>query len=65
MPDHALLDQARHWRMKAEECRAVAEQMQNPMARLSFRSMAETYDHLAAHCEARAEQGDTQMPGTG
>ena len=54
MHDDPNLEQARRWRLQAEECRAVADQMQNPMAQASFRRMAETYDRLADHLERRA-----------
>jgi len=49
-------DRAKQWRLKAEECRAVAEQMTNPQGRLSFCRMAETYDRLADDYEARARR---------
>lgn len=46
--------QARQWRSKAEEYRAVADQTRNPSAQDSYRRMAQTYDHLAEQLEARA-----------
>jgi hypothetical protein len=53
-PDGRNLEQARRWRLKAEECRTISEQMQTPMAKTSFRQMAETYDSLADGAEERA-----------
>jgi hypothetical protein len=55
MTDDPNREHAHQWRLKAEECRAVADQMQNPMAQASFRRMAETYDRLAAEHENRAD----------
>jgi hypothetical protein len=51
MGDSADQDRARQWRMKAEELRAVADQMHNPTAQESFRRMAATYDRLAERLE--------------
>jgi hypothetical protein len=53
MVDLASLEQARRWRLKAEECRTVADQMMNPMAQASLRRIAETYDTLASRIEER------------
>ena len=50
-------EQARRWRQKAEECRTVAEQMQNPMAKESFLHMARSYDALAERLERHSEPG--------
>jgi hypothetical protein len=62
MVDHSTLDQAQRWRLKAEECRAVADQMKNPAAQASFRQMAETYDTLAKRLEERLARTVTKKP---
>jgi hypothetical protein len=48
------LEQAHLWRLKAEELRTVADQIENPMTRDSFLRMAEFYDRLARQWEERA-----------
>jgi hypothetical protein len=50
-----LFEQARRHRMKAEEYRAVADQMRNPTARASYLQLARTYEAMASRCEANAE----------
>jgi hypothetical protein len=47
-------DQVLIWRNKAEELRTVADQIRNPMARASYRRMADTYETLANQTEERA-----------
>ena len=44
----------RHWRMKAEELRAVANQLTNPSTQDAFRHTAATYEKLANDAEARS-----------
>lgn len=61
----ALADQAKRWQMKAEECRAVAEQMKNPMAQASFRQMAATYDQLAEGLERSTAPAREKKPEAG
>jgi hypothetical protein len=51
-----LISDARRWRLKAEELRAAASGMKNASALGSFKRLAENYDVLAEHAEARAEQ---------
>jgi hypothetical protein len=65
MRENLHLEQARRWRLKAEECRAVSDQMQDPLAKLSFWRMAETYDRLANGLEERAAGVSVTMPETG
>lgn len=45
------LDDARRQRLKAEEYRAVADQMTNPAAQASYRRLAQTYDRIADRYE--------------
>jgi hypothetical protein len=56
------LEQARLWRLKAEELRTVADQMKNPMAQDSFLRMAEFYDRLARQWEERAAGAVEKKP---
>lgn len=58
-----LAEQAWHWRQKAEECRAVAEQMKNPMARETFMHLARTYDTLAERLERQDKRDTTEEAG--
>jgi hypothetical protein len=59
------LQQARHWRAKAEDCRIVAKQMQTPAAQATFSRMGETYDELASGVEERAARLLPESPGAG
>jgi hypothetical protein len=43
--------------MKAEELRAVAEQMPNPVARDCYRRLAETYEAMARDEPRRGQEG--------
>jgi hypothetical protein len=52
--DARHLRSAGHWRVKAEECRGIAEHMRTAMSQASFRGMAQTYDRLANEMEERA-----------
>ena len=51
-------EQARRWRRKAEECRLIAEQVKNPMARDTFMHLAQSYDALAERLEGEADPRD-------
>lgn len=46
-----LLEQARRHRLRAEEYRAIVEQMQHPAARASYQHLAETYEAMAERLE--------------
>jgi hypothetical protein len=45
---------AKHWRARAEEARAHAEQLSDPVARQTMLKIAEEYEKLAQQAEARA-----------
>lgn len=49
-----MLDQARRWRMRAEEYRTIAAEMHHPIARGSYLHLARTYETLAGTYEERA-----------
>jgi hypothetical protein len=59
------LEQARLWRLKAEELRTVADQIKNPMTRASFVRMAETHDNLARRCEEQTAGDIEKEPKVG
>ena len=50
---HAELDNARHWRARAEEARDLAEQMANPEAKRIMLGIAVSYVALAHMAEER------------
>ncbi len=64
MPDCPSSEQARRWRLKAEECRAVAELMEDAIAKASFRRMAQTYDGMANGLEEMAALSLSKKPAT-
>jgi hypothetical protein len=60
-PRSDALEQARRHHARAEEYRAVAEQLRNPTAIATYRSLAETYEAMARQLEEpsrRAKQRD-------
>jgi len=48
-----ILDDAPHWRERAEEVRSVADQMNDPAARRAMEEIARAYDKLADRAECR------------
>ena len=57
-PDPKRLDDPNHWREKAEEARAKAEDMADADARETMEHVAEEYDELADRAERqRRESG--------
>jgi len=49
----AYADNPQHWRERAEEARAQAEQMTDEVARSGMLRVAESYDHITRHAEER------------
>jgi hypothetical protein len=43
----------RRWRLRAEECRTLADHAKDPSARGTLLDVADKYDHLAAQAETR------------
>jgi hypothetical protein len=53
-----LIDDAQHWRDRAEEVRTQAEHMNNAQARMMMRGIAESYEKLARRAEERAQKSE-------
>jgi hypothetical protein len=51
-----LLNNAEHWRDRAEEARTHAEQLTDPEAKRMMLSIAESYEKLAQRAEERRIQ---------
>jgi hypothetical protein len=49
----ALINDPNHWRARAEEARAIADEMSDIEARAAMLRIADGYDRLAQHAEAR------------
>jgi hypothetical protein len=56
MPDRDPLEQARNWRARADEIRAVAEQMGHPLAKEDLFRIARQWDAMAMDSEQRARR---------
>jgi hypothetical protein len=54
----AILDNAAHWRARAEESRVIAEQLQDPESRRMMLNVADSYERLVEHAERRAAEKD-------
>jgi hypothetical protein len=61
MPDR-LINDAPHWRARAEETRAVAEGVHDLFSRDALLRIADAYDRLAERTEQRAEERAREMP---
>ena len=55
MPSH-IFDDPKHWRQRAEEANALAEQMSDATAREMMLGIAKDYDRLAVMTEQRAQE---------
>jgi hypothetical protein len=63
---------ARAWRARAEECRAIADTFDNPETRAKMLAVADDYERMAENAERReqaaapdgAGQRATSRPGT-
>ena len=52
----------RHWRMRAEETRTLAEEMKDPDTKAVMQRIAADYDLLAKRAEAHGEAGGKWPP---
>jgi hypothetical protein len=53
MPIAPYLNDPDHWRQRAEEARALAEQVNNETAKKMMLKIADDYDHLAVRAAMR------------
>jgi hypothetical protein len=44
-----------HWRQRAKEARAIADQMNDPQSKAAMQRIAKDYEHLAERAEQRAK----------
>jgi hypothetical protein len=55
----SILNDAKHWRERAREARAIADETDNPMVRRSMFRIAEEYERVAEKAAQRAsDAGD-------
>jgi hypothetical protein len=54
MPDVPLFSDPEHWRRRAEEARALAEQMASEQHRKMMLKIADDYDDLAVRAATRS-----------
>ena len=57
MAETHILDDAKHWRDRAEEVRSLADGMSDPMTRRMLSGVADDYEKLAKRAEER--RGET------
>jgi hypothetical protein len=55
MPSH-IFDDPEHWRQRAEQARALAEQMNDTASREMMLGIAKDYERLAEQAEQRAQE---------
>jgi len=55
---------AKAWRARAEECRAIADSFDNPETRAKMYMVAEDYERMAEHADQRAKEfaGENAAP---
>jgi hypothetical protein len=53
-----IIDDATHWRQRAEEARSIADQLDDPVAKTTMLDIAHSYDQLAALLEAKLAPRD-------
>jgi hypothetical protein len=58
----SLLNDPQHWRERAREARAIAQETDNPMVRRSMAQIAEEYDRVAEKAERRVLDGAGSDP---
>ena len=55
-----ILDNPLHWRKRARETRALADQVDNPYSKRALLDIASRYDRLAERAEGRKRDPDDQ-----
>jgi hypothetical protein len=56
------INDAKHWRVRAAEMRAIADGYQSADAAETMRRLADDYDKLAERAEARTASGLGRLP---
>lgn len=56
------LNDAQHWRERAEEMRLLSDDMKDVKARQTMLTLANDYDRLAERAESRSTHDATQRP---
>jgi len=52
----SVVNDPKHWRMRAEEARALADKMSDELSKKMMLGIAEDYDRLAERAEERAKR---------
>jgi hypothetical protein len=52
----SIVNDPKHWRMRAEEARALADKMSDQLSKEMMLGIAEDYDRLAERAEERAKR---------
>jgi hypothetical protein len=53
-----LLSDARQWRSRAEELRAVADDMSDQLCQQTARRLADDYERMARHAESHVDAAE-------
>ena len=61
-PMSNLLEDPDHWRKRAQEVRSLADQLNDPEAKLTMKQIAEAYDLLAKRAAQRKWPGQDDKP---
>ena len=56
-----VINDAKHWRHRAEEARALAREITNAKVKAAMLQAADGYDHLAKLAEERAAAREHQL----
>ena len=59
-PSH-IINNASHWRMRAEEIRTLADECLDPTPKAMMLRIAADYDRLAKHADDRASQDSLML----
>ena len=58
MPTLPIIDDPSHWRRRAQEARRIADQLDDPVAKMTMLDIAQSYEQLAALAEAKLAPKD-------